>query len=92
MILGVSRDITDQHYANIAIEERNFELEQINTELQSFNHVASHDLQEPLRKIQTFATRILEKEESNLSENGKNNFNRILFSAQAVMLLFATNF
>jgi len=29
-------------------------LEQANTELQEFTHVTSHDLQEPLRKIQTF--------------------------------------
>jgi signal transduction histidine kinase len=63
--------------AEIALEAQNRELELRNKELASFNHIASHDLQEPLRKIQTFISRISEKESSTLSENGKEYFMKI---------------
>jgi len=40
--------------ANRFLEERNAQLQRANQELESFNYAASHDLQEPLRKIQSF--------------------------------------
>jgi PAS domain S-box-containing protein len=47
----ITTDITDLKRAQLR-------LEQSNRELESFAYVASHDLQEPLRKIQTFAERL----------------------------------
>ncbi|MDB5228934.1 MAG: signal transduction histidine kinase with CheB and CheR [Bacteroidota bacterium] len=47
--------------SNIMLESKNIELERKNIELSSFSYVASHDLQEPLRKIQTFSKRLKEK-------------------------------
>ena len=76
-IVGNTSDITEQRLANLAIEARNLELEQSNSELASFNHVASHDLQEPLRKIQTFISRFSEEDKLNLSENAKGYFIKI---------------
>jgi PAS domain S-box-containing protein len=70
-VIGIINDITDQHNTSIAIEKRNFELEQMNAELESFNHVASHDLQEPLRKIQLFISRFSNADINALSETGK---------------------
>jgi PAS domain S-box-containing protein len=58
------------------LEQNNIDLEKMNKELQSFAYISSHDLQEPLRKIQTFATFIMEKESQNLSDNGKDKFRR----------------
>lgn len=76
-ILGVTGDITNEHHKTELLEERNQELEQRIKELNEFNHVASHDLQEPLRKIQTFISRINEKEKESLSDFGKEYLSRI---------------
>lgn len=80
-ILGTTADITDEIENYRLIEERNQELERSNKELSSFNYVASHDLQEPLRKIQTFLSRLEEKEQENLSTNGKLYIERIKSSS-----------
>jgi two-component system CheB/CheR fusion protein len=65
---------TDLKIANEELQETNEELISMNKELEAFTYISSHDLQEPLRKIQTFAGRILEKENQNLSEKGKTYF------------------
>lgn len=80
-LLGTTADITDEIENYRLIEERNLELERNNKELASFNYVASHDLQEPLRKIQTFISRLEEKEQDNLSSNGKVYIQRIKSSS-----------
>ncbi|WP_020214082.1 sensor histidine kinase [Flavobacterium rivuli] len=46
---------------NELLEQKNEELKKSNKELESFNYVASHDLQEPLRKIQTFLSLITQR-------------------------------
>ncbi|QSW88419.1 response regulator [Flavobacterium endoglycinae] len=61
-----------------AVEKYAEELKRKNAELDAFTHISSHDLQEPLRKIQTFTGILLEKEYQNLSEDGRSRFNRIL--------------
>lgn len=67
---------------------KNEELENSNAELSSFSYVASHDLKEPLRKIQLFTDRILEKESANLSTSGKEDFKRILSAVVRMQNLF----
>ncbi len=62
---------------NQALEQKNRDLEYNNQELTSFSYVASHDLQEPLRKIKTFSNLIAESETGNMSEKGKELFARI---------------
>ncbi|MFD2519997.1 ATP-binding protein [Emticicia soli] len=62
------------------LSDKNLALEISNKELESFNYIASHDLQEPLRKIRTFIHLI---EKSGLdSENSKKYFEKINSSAQ----------
>jgi signal transduction histidine kinase len=68
-------------FQNEEKEKRAAELIIANKELLAFTYISSHDLQEPLRKIQTFVSIILENENSNLSESGKSNFQRMQSAA-----------
>lgn len=85
--IGVVRDVTQQHLSKLILKERNRELKQSNKELAYFNQVASHDLQEPLRKVQTLISLILERELPVLSESGKNYFSRIQGSVSRMRTL-----
>ncbi|TXE08571.1 histidine kinase [Gelidibacter salicanalis] len=86
-LLGTTADITDEIENYRLIEKRNLELERSNKELSSFNYVASHDLQEPLRKIQTFLSRLEDKEKDNLSNSGKLYIERIKASSSRMRSL-----
>ncbi len=66
-------------FQNEEKEKRAEELIIANKELLAFTYISSHDLQEPLRKIQTFVSIILQNEK--LSESGKHNFQRMQSSA-----------
>lgn len=76
-VIGVNVDITEQYRKEKMIEEKIADLEKSNKELFAFNHIASHDLQEPLRKVQTFISRIREKDFEVFSENVKEYFSGI---------------
>ncbi|MBW8332935.1 MAG: CHASE3 domain-containing protein [Prolixibacteraceae bacterium] len=69
--IGVTADITEQQDTNRIIEDKVAQLEKSNKELLAFNHIASHDLQEPLRKVQTFISRIRENDFETLPEKLK---------------------
>jgi len=69
------------------LRETNKELVDINKELEAFTYISSHDLQEPLRKIQTFAGRVLEKENQNLSDKGKTYFTLMQGAAKRMQKL-----
>ncbi|HEV3384291.1 MAG TPA: PAS domain S-box protein [Gemmata sp.] len=63
------------------------ELSRSNKELEQFAYVASHDLQEPLRKIQAFGDRLLTKFSENLPEPGKECVDRMNISASRMRRL-----
>jgi PAS domain S-box-containing protein len=75
--IGALQDITVQHNKELQLLEQNTTLEKMNNELASFSYIASHDLQEPLRKIRMFTRRLMEKEVAALSNDGVEYFNRI---------------
>ena len=87
ILLGINFDITDEHLLNIELQERNRELEKSNKELASFNHVASHDLQEPLRKIQTFISRVSEADKAVMSQSARDYLSKIEISAKRMRVL-----
>lgn len=62
-------------------------LESANKELDRFAFMASHDLQEPLRKIRLFASKLLIKYHEQLDNEGKNDFERIERAAERMQTL-----
>jgi len=94
-IIGVAIDITELKTSNESLKtlndiflkknaelvQMNADLEQMNAELTSFTYIASHDLQEPLRKIRTFSNLIIERDSNTLSETAKEYFVRITGAA-----------
>ncbi|MES2689617.1 MAG: ATP-binding protein [Bacteroidota bacterium] len=64
---------------------KNLELENANNELATFNYIVSHDLQEPLRKIEIFSNLILEAE-NNIDETHRN-FSRIIAATKRMRAL-----
>lgn len=86
-MVGVVRDITKEVNNELTLQKRNRELESSNAELESFNRVVSHDLQEPLRKIQMFISRFTDNDTKNLSEKGQNYMAKIDGSANRMQLL-----
>lgn len=93
-VFGIDMNITKRKQEeqkwlklNQELELKNHELEQRNAELNSFSYVASHDLQEPLRKIYTFNNLILEHESEGLSERAKDYFSRSMAAVRRMQTL-----
>jgi PAS domain S-box-containing protein len=79
----VGERIRAEHRAqNAAVE-----LRRSNEELEKFAYVASHDLQEPLRKIQAFGDRLLRKSRDALDAQGRDYLDRMLSSATRMRTL-----
>jgi PAS domain S-box-containing protein len=72
---------------NKRLEEINNELELSNHDLQQFASVASHDLQEPLRKIMIFSTMLREKHKHELTEESETFLNKIIVSSNRMKLM-----
>jgi signal transduction histidine kinase len=73
--------------ANAALERRADELARSNEELDQFASIASHDLQEPLRKVRTFAGQLAATEGGNLSAKGRDYLDRVNASAERMQKL-----
>ncbi len=69
--IGINADITEQFDKDKLLEQKLDDLERSNKQLSAFNHIASHDLQEPLRKVQTFISRIREVDPESIPDKVK---------------------
>ncbi len=81
------RDITTHYTAETKLKRMNQVLEQRNRELQDFAYIASHDLQEPLRKVQAFADLLREDYGTVVDEVGQHYLERMEDAAQRMSRL-----
>ena len=98
LILLAIQDITEQKLFEGGLElqvrertkelkEANINLQQSNENLQQFASVASHDLQEPLRKIKTFTSILFGRFTNHLPDDGKKIIDKIELSAERMSQL-----
>lgn len=80
-------DITEQKLIQRNLDNHVKELHRSNHELEEFAYVASHDLQEPLRKISTFCDRLQDKYSDRLEGEGAMYLERIMASAENMRVL-----
>ena len=73
--------------SNAELERRAAELARSNAELDQFASIASHDLQEPLRKVRTFTERVREIDADTLSDRGLDYLQRANASAERMQRL-----
>jgi two-component system, LuxR family, sensor kinase FixL len=80
-------DITQRKRAEQTLSEQAEKLARSNGELEQFAYVASHDLQEPLRKIQAFGDRLKSKYDTTLGPDGLDYLSRMQNAAARMQLL-----
>jgi len=71
------RDISEQKSNQLELEWKTKELERSNANLEEFAYAASHDLKEPIRKIQIFSDRLKERLKEKLEEEDRRYFDRM---------------
>ncbi|MEP1206854.1 MAG: PAS-domain containing protein [Rhizobiaceae bacterium] len=85
--IATYQDITTVERHEAQLVAYNQKLERSNRELQDFAYVASHDLQEPLRKIETFGDRLARKHGELLPDDGKMYLDRMQNAAGRMRML-----
>jgi two-component system sensor kinase FixL len=85
--VAIRYEITDRVMGEEQLKIQAKKLELSNKELQDFASVAAHDLQEPLRKIQSFADRVRTKTSGSLPEDVNDYLERIQKSANRMQIL-----
>jgi PAS domain S-box-containing protein len=80
-------DITDIKRYEEELKTNISALEQSNQQLEEYAYAASHDLQEPLRKIKTFGSFLYDTQQGGTDDTGKQHLEKILQSAERMSLL-----
>lgn len=87
MAICVYRDITEQFRQQQALQRMNSDLQRSNHSLEQFAYVASHDLQEPLRKIKSFGDLLKSRYAEDLGAAGADMVQRMQSAADRMNLL-----
>jgi PAS domain S-box-containing protein len=80
-VVGVIRDISALKRAELSLAETAERLRRSNQDLEQFAFVASHDLQEPLRKVQAFGDILMKSLAERLSGDDKDYFKRMMLAS-----------
>lgn len=86
-LVGISADITANTRFQHELKDKVSALDRSNHELEQFAYIASHDLQEPLRKITSFGERLQARHHASLGEEGRHYLSRMLDATQRMKLL-----
>ncbi|MCU1267864.1 MAG: Aerobic respiration control sensor protein ArcB [Acidobacteria bacterium] len=86
-VFAAARDITDRKGAEEQLKLYSDKLVRSNAELQDFAQIASHDLQEPLRKILAFGDRLKAKAGESLDEECRDYLERMFNAAGRMQIL-----
>jgi len=85
--LGNTQDVTQLKEIQRKLEVKISELNVSNKDLEQFAYVASHDLQEPLRKIRAFGDRLKTKFSKEINEEGQDYIERMQNAAERMQIL-----
>jgi PAS domain S-box-containing protein len=96
--VGVGFDVHEQKIAEVGLEilvaqrtedlqRTNGELQRSNQQLEEFAYAASHDLKEPIRKVQVFVSQLKDSINQKLTENEAWTLNRIQYASQRMAAL-----
>jgi light-regulated signal transduction histidine kinase (bacteriophytochrome) len=86
-MFGITLEITAQKRGEVSLRQANEALERSNIELQRFAHVASHDLQTPMRSVASFVELLQMKYAAQLDAQGQDWMRRILQSVSDLQTL-----
>jgi PAS domain S-box-containing protein len=81
------RDVTERKEAAQAMAAANAKLERRNRALRDFAYIASHDLQEPLRKIRSFSSLVLDDYADAVDDTGRHYLDRMHDAAERMSQL-----
>jgi signal transduction histidine kinase len=87
LMTGTVQDVTERKLTEQTLLQKTFELEVSNSNLEKFAYIASHDLQEPLRKILMHTDLLLTTEHERLSERGEVLLGKIVSSTSKMKTL-----
>lgn len=86
-LIGCVKDITAHRKIEEDLKKHVRELNESNKELEQFAYIASHDLQEPLRKVSAFGSMLAERSGEALDEEGRNYLERMIRSADNMKIM-----
>ncbi|HEX7367754.1 MAG TPA: ATP-binding protein, partial [Pelobium sp.] len=86
-VMVVMHDITEIKNVQRSLEVKIEELNNSNQDLEQFAYVASHDLQEPLRKIRAFGDRLQNKFSNDIAEEGLDYIKRMQSASERMQTL-----
>ena len=89
LVYAVGRDITRRLQSEAVLRQTLADLNARNRELQDFAFIASHDLQEPLRKIRAFADRLQERHAGSLTAEARDYLDRTCKAASRMQVLIS---
>ena len=83
----INREVRMRTRYQMELEKKLQELNRSNSELRQFAYIASHDLQEPLRKIRTFSDKLVYKHQHEIDNEVKTVIAKIESSAKRMQEL-----